>query len=246
MKPENVGVIITSRNDAATVAQSLESVRGFGPTVVVDGFSTDGTRDIARESGAAVYVRPFHSAQDQKAWALTRIDTAWVLSLDATEAVDDDLRAAIAAVDEEGSCGFAVRIDNEYLGRIMKSPAASLGDAPRLSARAGKGHVGALDGAIVRRELRDLHLHFGAINRDTTEAAQHYVDSGGHLAVLRMLVQPGLRFWRWYLFEAGFRDGARGLMYCLLGAYECFIVFAKAWEYRGRTRGGRGKGGEKG
>ena len=35
-------------------------------------------------------------------------------------------------------------------------------------------------------------------------------------------------------------------MYCLLGAYECFIVFAKAWEYRGRTRGGRGKGGEKG
>jgi glycosyltransferase involved in cell wall biosynthesis len=246
LKPENVGVIITSRNDSATVAQSLESVRGFGPTVVVDGFSTDGTRDIAREFGAAVYMRPFHSARDQKNWALTRIDTTWVLSLDATEAVDDDLRAAIAAVDEEGTCGFAVRIDNEYLGRIMKSPAASLGDAPRLSMRAGNGHVGALDGAIVRREFRDLHLHFVAINRDTTEAAQTYVDSGGRLAVLRMLVQPGLRFWRWYLLEAGFRDGVRGLMYCLLGAYECFIVYAKAWEYRGRTRSGRAKGGETG
>ena len=245
MKPENVGVIITSRNDAATVAQSLESVRGFGPTVVVDGFSTDGTRDIARESGAAVYVRPFHSAQDQKAWALTRIDTAWVLSLDGTEAVDDDLRAAIAAVDEEGSCGFAVRIENEYLGRIMKSSAASLGSVPRLSARAGTGQVVPIDGAIVRREIRDLHLHFDAINRDTTDAAQCYVDSGGHLSVLRMLVQPGLRFWRWYLLKAGIRDGARGLMFCLLGAYEIFITYAKAWEYRGRGPRGQGPGGGK-
>ncbi len=246
MKLEDVGVIITSRNDSATVAQSLESVRGFGPTVVVDGFSTDGTREIACEFGAAVYVRPFQSARDQKNWALTRIDTTWVLSLDATESVDDDLRDAIAAVEEEGVCGFAVRIDNEYLGRIMKSPAASFGDVPRLFARAGNGHVGALDGAIVRREFRDLHLHFVAINRDTTVAAQSYVDSGGRLAVLRMLVQPGLRFWRWYLVKVGFRDGVRGLMYCLLGAYECFILFAKAWEYRGRTRRRRGKGGETG
>lgn len=246
MKLEDVGVVVTSRNDASTVARSLDSVNGFGGTVVVDAFSTDGTRDIAREFGAAVYVRPFQSARDQNKWALTRIDTAWVLSLDATEAVDDRLRAAIAALDEEGIGGFAVRIDSEYLGRIMKSAAASPGVAPRLSARAGGGPVVAIDGAIIRREFRDVHLHFDAINRDTTEAAQYYVDSGGRLAVLRMLMQPGLRFWRWYLLKAGFRDGVRGFMFCLLGAYECFILFAKAWEYGVRIRRKRGKGGETG
>jgi glycosyltransferase involved in cell wall biosynthesis len=244
LKLEDVGVIVTSCNDASTVSRCLDSVSGFGATVVVDAFSTDGTCQIAREFGAAVYVRPSHPEGDQKNWALTRIDTDWVLSLEATEAVDDDLRAAIAAADEEGACGFAVRIDNEYLGRIMKSPAASLGHVTRLSSRAGSGQVETIDGAIVRREFRDLHLHFIAINRDTTRAAQHYVDSGGRLAVLRMLVQPGLRFWRWYLLKAGFRDGVRGLMFCLLGAYECFIEFAKAWEYGGRTRRERGKGGE--
>ena len=246
MKLEDVGVIITSSNDATTVARCLDSVTGFGATVLVDEFSTDGTRDIAREFGAAVYMRPHHPEREKQNWALKRIDTAWALSLDATEAVDEELRAAITALDGEGACGFAVRIDNEYLGRIMKSSAASLGCVPRLSARAGNGQVAAIEGAIIRREFRDLHLHFDAINRDTTRAAQHYVESGGRLAVLRMLAQPGLRFWRWYLLKAGFRDGARGLMFCLLGAYECFITFAKAWEYGGQKHPGRGKDGETG
>jgi glycosyltransferase involved in cell wall biosynthesis len=250
MKLEDVSVILTSQDDAETIRKSLESVRMFGELVVVDAFSTDGTAQLVREFPAAIYQRALVSRADQKNWALSRAKSDWVLSLDASEVVSEELRDEISHADNDGTKGFSVRLENEYLGRVMRSAAASGGSSVRLFAR-GHGRfvpdfrdwsrvtveldgtsasIG--NGALRRKEFRDLQLHLAAINRDTTEEALRYVDGGGRLALLRMLLQPPLRFWRLFLLRLDVRDGARGLMFCLLSAYAVFITYAKAWEYR--------------
>ena len=253
MNLEDVCVVVTSRNDAATIGSCLESTRGFGSVVVVDAFSVDRTAEIARDAGAVVYSRPLNDAAAQKNWAVTRAPGRWVLSVDATETLSDELRDSIGKADGDGADGYEVRIANEYLGRVMKSGAASFDGAVRLFTReagefvpdggdpsgaslATKGRTGVLGGAVLRREFRDVHLHFEAINRTTTAEARRYVEGGGRLAPLRMLLQPTARFWRLFVFRGGIRDGARGMMYCMLCAYASFITYAKAWEIRSQNR----------
>jgi len=249
MRLKDICVVVTSRNDADTIGDCLESAREFGSAVVIDAFSTDGTVDIARKAGVIVYFRPWGGAADQKNWAMTRAPVRWVLMLDACETVSDELRDLIKAADDGVADGYVICVHNEYLGKVMKSRAAGLRESVRLFAQgAGRfvlddedatgtsveiaGKTAKLDGVILRRGFRDISIHFEAINRDTTAAASHYIDRGGHLARLRMVSQPALRFWRLYLLQGGIRDGARGLMYCMLSAYESFIKNSKAWEIR--------------
>lgn len=253
MNLKDVCLVVTSHNDADTVRGCLESARGLGGMVVVDAFSTDRTAEIAREAGAVVYSRPRSDAAAQRNWAVTRASGRWVLSVDATETLSDELRDSIEGADGEAAGGFEVRVENEYLGKVMKSGAASLGGAVRLFARdavefvadgrdptgasvKAKGRTAILDGVVLRREFRDLHLHFEAINRVTTVEARNYVDGGGRLAPVRMMLQPAFRFWRLYVLRGGIRDGARGMMYCMLRAYASFITYAKAWEIRAGKR----------
>jgi hypothetical protein len=59
-----------------------------------------------------------------------------------------------------------------------------------------------------------------------------------------MLLEPTVTFWRLYLARGGIRDGSRGLMFCMLSAYQSFIKYAKAWELGVRGRGGNTQNGE--
>jgi glycosyltransferase involved in cell wall biosynthesis len=261
LKLGDVCVVVTSQNDAGTVRSCLESARGFGGRLVVDSFSSDGTVDIAREAGAVVYSRPLLDVAAQKNWAVSRAPTPWVLSVDACETVSESLRAEIERADAAAADGFVVRIENQYLGKLMCSVAASFEGSVRLFARGRgtfvadtgspsgtscrlEGRVADLDGALRRREFGDLHAHFEAINRETTVEARNYVKGGGKMAAARMLLQPVVRFWRLYLLRGGIRDGARGLMFCMLRAYASFITYAKAWEVRASDRRPRKKPGK--
>jgi glycosyltransferase involved in cell wall biosynthesis len=253
LRLEDVSAVVTSHNDASTIGDCLESARVFGSTVVVDAFSTDGTVEIARKAGAVVYSRAASNAAEQKNWALSRAPGRWVLSLDACETVGDGLRERIEGADA-GADGYTIRVQNEYLGKVMTSRAAGYGEVVRLFVNGAsrfapdetdatgasvvtEGKVAELDADLRRREFRDIHLHFEAINRGTTAAARVYADGGGRLSPARMLLHPTFVFWQLYLFRGGIRDGARGLMYCMLRAYESFIRYAKAWEFGvGRRR----------
>ncbi|MGD8414716.1 MAG: glycosyltransferase family 2 protein [Candidatus Latescibacterota bacterium] len=261
MNPKDVCVVITSHNDADTIGDCLASARGLGCAVVVDSFSTDGTASIAREAGAVVYMRPAGDAAGQKNWALGRATGRWILSLDGCEKLGDGLAGLVEEAGDVDADAYALGVRNEYLGKVMTGRAAGPGVAVRLI-RAGDHRFSAdpldatgasvrvgptveqLDGFVVRRRFRNVQLHFEEINTVTTTAARQYVDRGGRLAVLRMLLEPTVTFWRLYLARGGIRDGARGLMFCMLSAYQSFIKYAKAWELGVRGRGGNTQNGE--
>ncbi|WP_335998970.1 S-layer glycoprotein N-glycosyltransferase AglJ [Halorientalis halophila] len=86
-----VCVLVPTLNEAETIATVLESFseHGFENLLVVDGDSTDGTRDIAREHGARV-IRQSGSGKGQAVReALRHVEAPYVLMLDG----DDTYRA---------------------------------------------------------------------------------------------------------------------------------------------------------
>lgn len=54
MTPGTVTVVIPSKNEAGLIGEIVDSVRPYGDVLVIDGHSTDATREIAQRHGARV------------------------------------------------------------------------------------------------------------------------------------------------------------------------------------------------
>ena len=93
-----VSVVVIAKNEEARIGECLRSVEGWaGEIVVVDDESTDGTLEIAKRHGAAVYRRKMDNEGAHRNWAYAQARQPWVLSLDADETVTEELKAEIAA-----------------------------------------------------------------------------------------------------------------------------------------------------
>src|SRR4029077_11524522 len=97
--PELLAIIVLTQNEADNLPHCLESIAGFGETVVVDSGSDDGTQEIARQAGARVYDTPLHSFARQRNWAHKNCDlkTQWILFLDADEIATPEFRQAVTS-----------------------------------------------------------------------------------------------------------------------------------------------------
>lgn len=93
-----VAVIILSFNEERHIVRALQSVAPFAQQVfVVDSYSTDRTVELARRHGATVLENAFVNQAKQFQWALAnaRLESPWVMRLDADEIVEPPLAAEI-------------------------------------------------------------------------------------------------------------------------------------------------------
>ena len=96
-----LSVVLITYNEEENIRRTLESVRtlaegGRGEIIVVDSGSTDRTVEIARSFQAKVFVEPWKGFAAQKNSAIEKAAGNWILSLDADEALDEELQKALA------------------------------------------------------------------------------------------------------------------------------------------------------
>jgi glycosyltransferase involved in cell wall biosynthesis len=95
-----LSVVIITHNEEANIGRTLTSVQplvadGKGEIVVVDSGSTDRTVEIAKSFGAKVFIEEWKGYAAQKNSAIDKAEGDWILSLDADEEVDEELRGAL-------------------------------------------------------------------------------------------------------------------------------------------------------
>ena len=89
---EQVGVLILTYNEAPNIERTLSKLGWAKRILIVDSGSTDETIQIARRHPQVEVIhRPFDDFASQCNFGLSRIDTNWVLSLDADYELSDDL-----------------------------------------------------------------------------------------------------------------------------------------------------------
>lgn len=99
-----ISVVIITHNEEANIGRTLASVQslvsdGKGEIIVVDSGSTDRTVEIAKSTGAKVFVEEWKGYAAQKNSAIEKASGDWILSLDADEEVESDVaREFYAAV----------------------------------------------------------------------------------------------------------------------------------------------------
>lgn len=124
-KPVDVSVVVIAKNEASNIRRCLESVVAAAEILVVDDFSEDETTGVAESLGARVLRHRFSSFAAQRNWALDHAELrhAWVLMLDADEAMTPAALAAVAAAvhsADSSAAAFAMCRRNWFFGRFLR------------------------------------------------------------------------------------------------------------------------------
>ena len=246
MTRARVSVCVITLNEEHRLCDCLQSVPFADELIVVDSHSTDATRDIAEAAGARVIERDWPGHIEQKNFAIDQATHDWVLCLDADERLSDELQQSVLAALERDDppAGFTCNRRTHYLGRWIDHGGWYPDRKLRLFRRSGgrwggvnphdhvhlEGTVEHLRGDLLHYSYDSIADHLNTINLFTTIAAREKHKRGGRGSLVSLLLRPGWKFLRMYVFRAGFLDGRAGLIVALLGSYYVFLKYAKLTE----------------
>ena len=118
-----LSVTIITLNEAEHIAAAIDSASWADEILVIDSGSTDGTAEIARDTGARVLTRDWIGYVDQKNYAASKAANNWIFSLDADErippALAQEIRSVLAA--EPPFHGYRVPRVTHHLGRWIRT-----------------------------------------------------------------------------------------------------------------------------
>ncbi|MFL5301846.1 MAG: glycosyltransferase family 2 protein, partial [Anaeromyxobacteraceae bacterium] len=227
---DRLSAVIIAKDEARNLARCLRSVAGVADEiVVVDAESTDDTARIAEAHGARVVRQRWLGFGPQKNFANGLAANAYVLSLDADEALDDELRAALLAGKARGLSGaYAVSRLNWYYGRFLRhgfeypDRKVRLFPRDRASWDPQPVHEGltldpaltvtCLPGHLLHYTYRRIEEHAAKANRYTSLAAEGALARGGRPSVAKIVLAPLATFLRAYVVKRGFLDGLHGFV----------------------------------
>lgn len=250
-------VLLTTLDEERHVEECLRGIAAIADGIVtVDSFSRDRTCELAARAGSVVWRHEFLGSAAQKNWAMERIDTDWILVLDADERVPAPLAREIREVVDRNlpsPAGYFIgRVPWVLGGPVRRSGWGS--DAVIRLVRSGRGRYPdrrvhaemAVDGEVGRLEGRMEHLTFDSLHHYLPKlirfanwgAAQAFRDGkrGGMAKAAARAVARGLRT---YVLQLGMLDGWRGALVCGLQAWGTWLKWAWVAEWTESESKGR-------
>ncbi|MES2859279.1 MAG: glycosyltransferase family 2 protein [Pseudomonadota bacterium] len=244
--------VVTTLDNAATLADCLASLAFCDELVVLDSGSTDATLDIARGHGARIASQPFAGYAAQKQAAIDLAQGVWILLLDADEHLTDAGRIAIerelAAPRADGyrlprhewlfwrwphpgtRPNWQLRLFRKAAGRMNTVPvhAAPQVTGPVIDLQAPFRHYG-------EPRLAD---RVDKVNRYSTGLVAHKRGKRPVFLALRLLCYPALAFLKLYVGKRYFLNGWAGFLAARTQAFYAFLKYAKVLEAARQDAGG--------
>jgi len=243
------GVVITF-NEEKNIGRCLESLKDVADElVVVDSLSTDRTEEICRQYNARFIKQPFLGYVDQKAFAAEQAKYDFVLSLDADEALSEELKKSILAVKENPDadayqfnrynnyCGKWLRLGGFYPDRKIRlwnrTKGAWEGENIHEKVIMRKGSIiKRLRGDILHYAYETLDQHLEQMYKFSLIAAQGKFQRGRrHSFIMHVLMSPLFKFVKKYIFQGGFLYGYYGFVFCATAAAVNFFKYLRLYEY---------------
>jgi glycosyltransferase involved in cell wall biosynthesis len=239
-----LSAIVITRNEAANIADCLDSLRFCDERIVVDCGSTDATADIARQKGARVEQHEWQGFGPQKNHALSLAQGDWVLSVDADERVTPELaeaiQGALKAPAADGYeflrlssfCGRTMRHSGwfpDYILRLFRRDKARFTDVPVHERVICDGPVARLSGTLLHHPVVRLEDALSRVDRYSTASAEAIAASGRRVSFFAGIGHGFGSFFRAYVLRAGFLDGAEGFLLAVANAEGSYYRYMKAW-----------------
>ena len=243
-----ISVVIITFNEEQNIGRCLQSVQDIAKEIlVVDSFSTDRTEAICKEFGVRFIQHPFEGHIQQKNYAITQATYPHILSLDADEALSDQLRDSIREALRDWKydgyyfnrltsyCGKWIRHSGWYPDRKLRlwdsRKGRWTGMNPHDRYELDKGCTqGYLRGDLLHYTFHTISQHLDTVNKFSEAGARALYEKGKKSNTLKILVKGMAKFIRNYFIKLGFLDGYYGFLICRISAFATMIRYAKLKE----------------
>lgn len=248
MKKPLLSVVLATYNEEENIGKCLESVRQLADEIVlVDGSSTDKTREIAKSYGARVIktTNPliFHINKNK---AIDAATGGWVLQLDADERVSAELAKEIKkTIKNRNYNGYWIPRRNWFLGRFLKKGGQYPDYTLRLY-RKGKGRlpgkdvheqavvegkVGYLENDLLHYRDTSFRKYLTGLSRYTTIIAHHMreekVTKKPFQFAVYFFFKPVWWFLNVYVRHKGFLDSWQGVVFAFFSSLRFPVAYIK-------------------
>lgn len=249
MQKQTLSVVLATYNEENKLFDCLASVTGWcDEIVVVDGGSTDKTRDIAKNFNAKIIqtTNPaiFHINKQK---AIDAAESNWILQLDADEQVTSALKQEIhQAITDKDANGFWIPRKNYFLGRFLMKGGVYPDYTLRLYRR-GKGRLPQKDvheQAIVEgtsKHLKEPLIHMADTtfsrylqrNSRYSDLIAAEISKKNHLLspmlfLTYIFFKPIYWFLLIYVRHKGFLDSWQGFIFAFFSGLKFPVAYIKA------------------
>ncbi len=245
---QSFSVVIVCKNEADVIAATLQSLLGVaGDILVYDNGSTDGTQAIIKQFDVRLHEGTWEGFGKTKNKAISIAKFDWILSLDADEAIDEELKRSLQALelpDEKTVVDISFK---NFLGntelkhgewggdhhiRLFNRKQVSWDEAPVHENLLFPAAVNTkkIKGYILHKTMKNMEdysrkmIHYAMLN------AEKYYRQGKKASWFRTRLSPAFTFFNYYILKAGFIDGNAGYVCAKMTAYYTFLKYARLRE----------------
>jgi glycosyltransferase involved in cell wall biosynthesis len=245
---QKMSVVIVCKNAGKVISPVLKSLQGLTDDIIVyDNGSTDDTLVIVKQFPVQVHQGKWEGfgQTKRKANALARYD--WILSLDADEAIDEELRQSLLAVDLSiintvYDIPFRNFFGTDYLKygewggdhhiRLFNRSVVNWNEAPvhEELLLPADCRIEKLKGFVLHRTADDIKEYEVKLMKYATLNADKYFAQGKKAGAAKKYAAAFFSFVQNYVFRLGFLDGRPGYQCAVLMARYTFTKYKKLEE----------------
>jgi len=245
---QSLSVVIVCKNESDIIGRTLQSVEVLTDDIVLyDNGSTDGTQEIARSHGAQVFEGNWEGFGKTKKKGVGLAKYDWVLSIDADELIDEDLRQTLLHLQLNNEnyvyeIGFKNFFGTKQLkyGEWGNDKHIRLFNRRRVNWNDVAVHeqlildadikILPLKGYILHQTVKDISEYTRKMTQYALLNASKYHQQGKRSSWLKLNLGPFFAFVKYYFFQLGFLDGWEGFVCARMTAYYTFLKYARLRE----------------
>jgi len=242
---EKLSVIIITFNEEKNIKRCLESVKDIADEIIVsDSFSTDKTKEICNEFDIKFHQSSWLGYSVQKNNANKLASNNLVFSIDADEALSEELKKSIAEIKLSAKANTAFKVNRltNYCGKWIhhcgwypdtklriwfKNEGEWEGELHEKLVFNKVPETFTLDGDLLHYSYYTLEDHHKQVEKFTNIAAQDYFDRNRKVGLIKLWFSPIVKFIRDYFFLLGFLDGKSGFRICYISAGATYLKYRK-------------------
>jgi glycosyltransferase involved in cell wall biosynthesis len=240
---EPISVVIITLNEEKNIGRCLDSVIEIADEIiVVDSFSSDDTQNICNKRGVRFIQTEWQGYVDTKNLAVQYATHDLILSLDADEALSEELKISVKKLKTaRDKNGYYVKRLTNYCGQWIHHcgwyPDAKLRlwDRTKGSWTGVDIHEGVtlnngeksgtLDGDLLHYSYYTIDEHIRQAVKFSSISAESFYKQGKKSGIIHIFISPYVRFIRDYFFKLGFLDGYYGFVICMISAHATFLKY---------------------
>lgn len=239
-----LSVVIITKNEAHIIGNTLQSLQGITDDfIIVDSGSTDNTIEICNNFGAKIIRTTWDGYGPNKNKGIDAAKYNWILNLDADEAIDGQLKAAILQLElKDENTVYNFKFKNYFCNKWIRYGEWSGDTHIRLFNRnkIRWNNAAVHEGLTITNDTKKVMLP-GNILHYTTQNIDEYISKtiayaklnatkyhvqGRQASFFKLRISPGLTFFQHYILQLGFLDGWEGYLIAKTTAWYTFLKYS--------------------